>query len=259
LAVRNFLHVNRAEGSVAYFFEQGHRNRTNGYNYIARTIKRPKDSLRFASKECVRLLQAADILAWHTTKYAKDYFYARQAGREPKRAPRKDFLSLMEHPHIFCHMALDGAQGMGLELWPMERRSPLVNTTMNIKDHGPLAYWLDENDGGGHPIIPVFKPTGWRGSPDRGAHLSFEGLGGKRFTLALDEPLLFETVSFLLAAGGALFEDSNYAPAATAESLAVQYADGFALLRVKLKGGAQLALRLPDDLVEALKQSLNAR
>ncbi|MGY4155651.1 hypothetical protein ACVINW_001493 [Bradyrhizobium sp. USDA 4461] len=257
LAVQNFLHVNRAEGNIAYVFEQGHRDRTNGYNYIAKTIKRPKDSLTFASKSDVRLLQAADILAWHTAKYAKDYSYARQAGQEPKRPPRKDFLSLMEHPHTFFYMGLGGPRGMGLELWPMDRRSSLGNTTMKVENDGPLVYLLDENDASAIPMIPVLRPVSWKDGPDNTAHLAFEGLGGKQFTLALDEPVIFETVSFLLTAGGRLFGDSRYAPAATVENLAIQRADGFALLRIKIEGGGQLALRLPNDMVETLKKALN--
>jgi hypothetical protein len=254
LAVQNFLHLNRAEGNIAYFFEQGHKNRTNAYSYVARTIKRPNDSLTFASKEGVRLLQAADLLAWQTTKYAKDYFYDRYAGKEPKRTPRKDFLSLMEHHHVFCYMGMGSTEGMGTELWPMSKRSPNTSN-MQVRDAGPFAYLTDDDDKS-ILILPVLKPIGWRGGGGQMAYLSFEGLAGKQFALALDEAPLAETISFMMRASS-LFEGGKYAPGAAVDAIAIERGDGFSLLRLQLRDCGQFALTVPSSLLDALKKALN--
>ncbi len=122
-------------GGVAYFFEKGHRSKGNAYNYIADNITRPEDSLTFAGKTEVPLLQAADILAWQTAKYAKDYFHPwRLDGKPPKRQPRKDFQSLMEHTHMFMHLDTGKDNNVaGIEIWPMHRRS-LADININIVD-----------------------------------------------------------------------------------------------------------------------------
>jgi len=90
VALNSFLTVNRISGQqIAYFFENGHKNRGRAYNHVAAKLLELNAPLTFASKQQVKLLQAADLLAWQSTKYAKD----RTSGARPAR---KDFLSLME-------------------------------------------------------------------------------------------------------------------------------------------------------------------
>lgn len=121
LQVENALR-GREEG-LAYFFEKGHSAKSNAYRHIASKVARDEDSLTFAGKTEVPLLQAADILAWQTAKYAKDYFYPfkRDGAAKPIRWPRRDFQSLMEHLHEFLHLDTE-TDVAGVEIWPMELR-----------------------------------------------------------------------------------------------------------------------------------------
>lgn len=169
-ALRMFLEQNRIESSVAYIFEAGHKNRHSAYNHIARKLKRETDSLTFAAKAQVRLLQAADLLAWQSCKYAKDYSFARMRGDSPKRRPRKDFVSLMEHDHTFMYMG--PSKAMGIELWPMEKRS-LVTAQIVVGDDGPVPYWREDADP--TPIFPVDETFGWRMGGGRMAYVGFSG------------------------------------------------------------------------------------
>jgi hypothetical protein len=200
-ALKMFLKMNRVEADVAYFFEQGHKNKGSAYNYIAEKAKRDGDSLTFAAKEEVCLLQAADLLAWQGTKYAKDYSYDRWGGAEPKRAPRRDFKSLMEHDHSFLYIGPEAK--MSIEIWPMHKRMR-DSSNIKIEDDGPITFWRE--DGIDLPIIPVDGAVGWTMGGPRMAYLAFRGMGGDRsFAVAFDEPRFFEAIGMFLEASG-LFE-----------------------------------------------------
>lgn len=42
-------------------------------------------------------MQAADLLVWSASKFMKEKFFG-------ERPPRRDFLSLMRHPHAFAYV-----------------------------------------------------------------------------------------------------------------------------------------------------------
>lgn len=247
-ALKMFLRMNRIEGDIAFFFEQGHKSKNSAYSHIAHKVKRENDSLSFRAKEKMRLLQAADLLAWQSAKYAKDYSFARWIeNEEPKRSPRKDFLSLMEHDHSFMYLGRN--KFMGIELWPMSKRS-LHTANISMGEDGPVTYWRE--DGDDTPIIPVERAIGWRMGGGKFAYLAFNGFGGfeeKRFALAFDEPRIFEAVGMFLQSTG-LFEKSDIVPVISAENLSIQEMDGRKMLRIKIHGGASLGLDLSPETVE---------
>lgn len=203
-ALYMFLNMRRVEANIAYFFEEGHKHKGKAYNHIANSVKREQDSLTFAAKEKVRLLQAADLLAWQSAKYAKDYSFARAQGQQPKRQPRKDFLSLMEHDHSF--MYIGPGKGMYVELWPISKRSQFT-TQINVGDDGPVTYWREEGDD--TPIIPVERAVGFRMGGGRMAYAAFNGFGDKKFALAFDEPRLYEAIMSLVAAASLYANDET--------------------------------------------------
>ncbi len=108
-ALQAYLEISRREGEIAYFFETGHKNRGRAYSHVAERLEKAGASMTFHKKEKLRLLQAADLLAWQVTKWAKD-------GITKKHPPRADFKSLMEHSHMIAHAGPD--DGIGLEAFP---------------------------------------------------------------------------------------------------------------------------------------------
>lgn len=253
-ALQMFLRMSRIDGSIAYFFEEGHKNKGNAFRHIAQTVKRETDSLTFASKEKVRLLQAADLLAWQSSKYAKDYFVPRQQGRPPKRAPRKDFQSLMEHDHSFMYLG-DAASGVGIELWPMTKRSQFT-THLSMGDDGPITYWRE--NGEGMPIIPVEQSVGWRMGGGRMALVKFSDFRKKEFGLAFDEPRLHEAVLTLIGAMG-LYSDSERVPLVPVSKIALNIEDGGGILHVMTSNGGIVAFHIPSETLEGLKQYLKEK
>ncbi len=257
-AVRNFLRMYRVEGDVAYFFERGHKNRHTAYNHIAQTIRRPTDSLVFAAKEKVRLLQAADLLAWQSSKYAKDYFYPKIIGGEkPKRAPRKDFQSLMEHSHAFVYLGEgDRKDTMGIELWPMSQRSR-QSVNLSIRDSITLTHWIEDGDAT-IPIIPVERTIGWRPGGAQFAYIALNNLVGQPFALAFDEARLFESITHLLEAAS-MYDIGKTQAVFSADNLSVDKLNDHTLLHIKIRGGGVIAFHLPTELVKRLKEELSKK
>lgn len=116
-AVQTFLRMQRMQGKVSYFFESGHASRREAYGHIAKRIPREIDNVAFGTKVGIPLLGAADLLAWQSTKYAKDWFYPTMRGKHPTRPPRKDFQSLVQHPHMFVTWGPTARK----HLWPARR------------------------------------------------------------------------------------------------------------------------------------------
>lgn len=252
-AMQIFMKMQRVDGSIAYFFETGHKNRGNAYNQIAQKIKRPIDTLTFAQKCQVRILQAADILAWQATKYAKDWLYPRMEGIAPKRQPRKDFQSLMEHSHSFMHIDISGGKKRtGIELWPLSKRTQHT-VAMSVNDSGPIVYL--QEDGDKMPIIPIEKTVGYRPAPAKMAYVAFEDMKQQRFALSFDEPRLYEALASLMDAT-ALYADSKIIPIFSAESIVVDGTPDTTVLRIKVREGATIAFHLPTDVVERLREAL---
>lgn len=251
-SLKMFLHMNRIDADIAFFFEEGHKNKGNAYGHIAKTVKREGDSLTFAAKEKVRLLQAADLLAWQAAKYAKDYSFARWVdNEEPKRPPRKDFSSLMEHHHSF--MYIEVGKSMNIEIWPMNKRATLSSSLTFGRD-GPITYYRENGDD--LPIIPVERAIGWRMGGGRFIQLAFGGFGGfenKPFALAFDEPRFFEALGLLIHATEA-FEGSEMVPVLSAEDLSIEEREGQKMLRIKMQGGASIGLHLSPETTSRLKE-----
>lgn len=246
-ALGTFLQMNRLDANISYFFEAGHANKGRAYNHIAEKVKRPGDSLTFASKEQKRLLQAADLLAWQATKYAKDYSFARWTGKEPKRAPRKDFMSLMEHGH--CFMYIDREKQLNIELWPMSRRSQETKI-LHAGHDGPIYYWREGEDS--TPIFPVERSLAFGMGGAKFAYLAFNGFGDKVFALAFDEIRLFEAVGMFMQATG-LFENSEIMPVISAEAISLKDHGGQKILSIKARGAAQIGIVLDEKSIPALK------
>src|SRR5690606_18032419 len=99
---------------IAYFFEAGHKNGALAERGVLEWAREGAHnqfyaSHTFARKQDVRLLQAADLLVWQAAKFMKDKV-------TNTRAPRKDFMSLMEHSHVFAYIILDGSYvGMSID------------------------------------------------------------------------------------------------------------------------------------------------
>jgi hypothetical protein len=250
-ALQMFLKMNRIDGDIAYFFEEGHHSKKSAYRYLAQKVKRDRDSLTFAAKEKIRLLQAADLLAWQSCKYAKDYSFARWNSGEIKRKPRKDFISLMEHDHVFMYMNHEGTAG--IELWPMSKRSP-TSVGMTVESGGPIAYWFEAGDE--IPIVPVEASLSWRMGGAQFAYLAFNGFKDKKFALSFDEPRLFEAFNMFLAATQ-LFEKSPLTPTIEPEALSIFEQDGERILRVKIPNGAHIGIRLSPAIERKLQELLN--
>lgn len=258
-AVQQFIYTHRIEGGIAYFFESGHKNKGSAYNYLAEKIKRPQDSLTFAGKTEAQLLGAGDLLAWQSAKYAKDYFYPRLDGGTPIRRPRRDFQSLMEHHHAFFYLDVGNksSSGLGIEIWPMHLRNPNPEVIKaSIDDAGPIVF-LREN-GDPTPIIPVEKTIGWRLGSARLAYVTFEGIGQKKFVLALDAPRLFEAITRLLESTG-LYENSEIVPLFPADSIIVDDINDLIILRIKLRKGASLAFHLPPEVFTQLREAISKK
>lgn len=249
-ALQLFLRHQRLDGKIAYFFEKGHASKGRAYNHIARKLQRPGDSLTFAGKEEVALLQAADLLAWQSTKYAKDYLYPKKIwGTQPKRMPRKDFQSLMEHTHSFMHI---DRGALNFELWPQSRRS-LQDKHLRIDDSGPVAFWREEPSE--TPIFPVEKTTGWREGASRFAYVEFQSFDTKPYALSFDEARLFEAIWQLLQATS-IFEGSRITPLFPVEAIGIDADDNGVFLRIKLPGAAVLTFYVPNEMYQRLKEAL---
>jgi hypothetical protein len=252
--LHQFLQTQRQHGSISYFFEKGHKNKGSAYNHIARTIQRKQDSLVFADKTELCLLQAADLLAWQSTKYAKDYFYPKFVSGEPKREARKDFISLMEHRHTFMHLHLNrGDNSVGIEMWPLSMRAP-TSVNMLIGDDGPIVYFRLEGDE--MPVIPIEKPLGFFKTPGGNmVQVAFEGMKESKFALSFDEQRLNETIRSLINISQ-VYKSSEFTPALLVENFAAESIEGHAILRLKLFEGGTMAFVIPAKLVDQLKQEL---
>jgi hypothetical protein len=252
-ALQLFLKTSRVDGKIAYFFESGHKNKGKAYNHIARILKRPDDSLTFAAKEDVRLLQAADLLAWQCTKYAKDWLYPKRRNEPVKREPRKDFKSLMEHSHSFMHAGMKGGKKyMGIELWPLSKRSP-ISIDASIDDDGPILVLRESGDD--TPIVPVEKTLGWKMGGARLAYVQFEDMRGKPFALAFDEPRLFEAIIRLLETTK-LHENSKIVPLISADAVVVDKIGQETAIRIKIREGATIGFHLPAEVLAQLVDQL---
>lgn len=141
---------------------------------------------------------------------------------------------------------------MACEAWPLSRRS---QHSVDIKVEENLAIHHLYESGDPIPIIPVEGTPAWRPGGQQMVYLGFNGLMGDRFALAFDEPRLFEAVAVFLKATG-VYENSTLSPMVAAEKIEIQSADEGSLLKVKIKGGASIALHLSNETLASLKKLL---
>jgi hypothetical protein len=109
------------QGRIAYFFESGHRHAKSTNAALEFMMINPRlfDAARysshsFSSKEEVRPLQTADILAWEWYKDRTN----RLAGSPRPR--RKSLSSLLARPHLQAHLSASDLEDwfkVGLDRW----------------------------------------------------------------------------------------------------------------------------------------------
>ena len=247
-ALRSFLETHRIEGDTAYFFEAGHSSSGRAYNHLARRIAEFATSITFARKSDVKLLQAADLLAWQASKYAKDKY----GGTRP---PRKDFLSLMEHRHtLFWLSRKDDEKVMGIEIWPLaDRHAASVN--LRIANDGPLPMLY--RDGEDVPMLPISKAIGWRMGGANLVDVGFETLAEKSFYLTFEQRRLHETILALVATTQA-YASSGVFPIVKSTGISARRADtGEIILRVQLDTGGALGFRLSREAIDAMLQDID--
>ena len=245
-ALQSFLEINRIRGNIAYFFEAGHKNKGRAYNHVAEKIQQLSASLTFAAKEQVRLLQAADLLAWQSTKYTKDRL-------SKARPPRKDFMSLMEHRHTLAHFDMtDGEPAIAFEDWPLSRRSQ-TTAILSLKREGPIPFFIEEGEK--IPIIPVQDVIGWRMGAGRLIYVAFTEAGNKEFALAFDELGIRGAVLSLMSASELYEERRTLSFDAT--GISVENLGDEVVLRFQLfDEGPTLTVRLSKNMVDQLKSEL---
>lgn len=91
-------------GKIALFVERGHQNGNKADAEIRRWSENEDGQQFYAAhsfvgKQDAPIIQAADLLVWQSAKFMKDKLFG-------TRPPRKDFLSLMRHPHAFAYIVL---------------------------------------------------------------------------------------------------------------------------------------------------------
>jgi hypothetical protein len=108
----------KAKTPIAFYFQAGHRNHAKAHAYLLDNLENEKTypgyhrDHSYAAKTAIPLLQCADILAWQATKRVKCAVFE-------KRAPRKDFESLLEagHKFVYAHTNQHGPL-IGLDEFP---------------------------------------------------------------------------------------------------------------------------------------------
>lgn len=249
-ALYSFLDIHRMKDDVAYFFETGHKNRGRAYHHVAEKLNSMSATLSFAEKQKVRLLQAADLLAWQCAKYAKD----RSSDARP---PRKDFLSLMEHRHSLAYMSIrNGQSALFLEEWPLSVRSPF-SSNMEIDRDGPITLLMEEGDP--RPIVMIKDPMGWRMGGGRSVYILVKDIGEKEFYLAFDDIRIRELISALIVAGTSVYPENPKMLAFLAKQASIEkFDEREAKLSVTLSSGHSLSFHLPTDAVSELQAQLDA-
>jgi hypothetical protein len=101
----SWLIVHDPGASLSYYIENGNTHQARAGAVIGAELQKGANSFggaylfhQFSSKMDVRLLQAADILAWQSAKHVKDHI-------KRERAPRKDFLDLVHQGHSITYIS----------------------------------------------------------------------------------------------------------------------------------------------------------
>jgi hypothetical protein len=96
----------KPDSKIDFVFEAGHRNGKKADRHLMQhksssdeDISKYYKSHRFTNKQEACLLQAADLLVWHSAKFLRDKV-------SNSRGPRADFISLIQHPTVFGYVVL---------------------------------------------------------------------------------------------------------------------------------------------------------
>lgn len=186
LAIVGSLRPHYEDSEVAYFFESGHSSQGMAYQHLARKVG-ANSPVSFVGKNQSNLVQAADLLAWQSTKYLKDKISG-------ARAARKDFASLMEHPHTFVYLTQDEILTLAVESWPISTRAE-GTLVLDIKYDVPVEHFCFEGDS--TPAFLIRSPIEWGATNGGLLHARFGVARGKEIILAFDRPRLEEAVAAL--------------------------------------------------------------
>ena len=248
----SFLDMNRTKGGeIAYFFENGHSKKNSAYGHLPEKLKRYSASMTFADKDKVPLLQAADILAWQSAKYVKD----RMSG---KRAPRKDFMSLMEHRHSLMYLNIEnGEPSLAIEDFPLSVRSQHT-AIMSMKADGPLRYFeVEGTDGVGQiPIIPVKGVPGWAIGPGKMALVQFKDFADRTFYIGFDEQRLHESILAIISATET-YAGSETRPIIKAIDISAGQLGDNVIFKLQVAPTASVYFRTTKEIAKKLGQTLS--
>jgi hypothetical protein len=180
-AMLTYLDTYRLARNVAFIFEKGHPSAEGTYAHVAQRLGGlDKSSLAFMAKGDAPLLQAADLLAWQSVKYLKD----RHAHAH---APRKDFLSLMEHSHTFVTVRLHKTDAvMEMSQWPANNATRPGRIYYGPDE--PITLIFEENDQ--IPIVPVSEVREWRKGVGPFINIELRDLKDRPFELAVEPAVL---------------------------------------------------------------------
>ena len=116
--VGEWIDANPFVKRVAYFFEAGHASQSEANRIMSEIFKPPElqaayryGGHAFVEKTQTSAIQAADLLAWQ--------WYTDRRHQLEARPRRKDFISLLEHPHHALHMTEDRLSYLAMDLPPI--------------------------------------------------------------------------------------------------------------------------------------------
>jgi Protein of unknown function (DUF3800) len=195
-------------GLIALWFEAGHKSQNGASRRIASMLSETM-SVGFIGKAATPLLQAADLLAWHTLKNARE----RSNGRSRMRA---DYRSLLEHLHTVVFLDCARPDPISyLEIWPMTRRTS--HETKQIVGEWPATYMIEDSNP--RPIFLVKNIVRYAAGPTDTVHVYVED----EFGLSFDENRLYAAISGLIEAAS-IFQNDN-GPKFVAESIQIELED----------------------------------
>jgi hypothetical protein len=236
--------IRQVGADVSCFFEAGHKSRGRAYPLVAERLAKFGAKVAFRRKEELRLLQAADLLAWQTTKFVGD-------AATQSRKPRGDFRSLMQHHHMFTYLSYDSefTKTAISQFWPEEiHRNVSVFAGLKPFQTEPIVMLRNGSDP--MPFIWVAEPDGWmKVGPDMYA-FRFQDLQFKHFALLVDEKRLPGTLG-MFSASAKVLNLSLLAEGATVEKVG----DGV-IVNVQLPTGESLKIEFPNDKIGQLANAL---
>lgn len=179
-AIRGFADLHRIGEAGLVVFEAGHPYENSAKEKVAAFCGPLGISFKFTDKLTEPLLQAADLLAWHSRKYVQD------TAPNPEKPHRKDFAALLEHSHsIFRLVEEHDERTSYVELWPVERRAMYGNVTTRVDYSGPVPVMLHDEDP--TPVLMCSRVGGWKPGFAGLLYLKCFNTDGDPFYLAMSD------------------------------------------------------------------------